>query len=143
MLPSTYRVTVHMLMVFWAVIWRLIASTCDSDQWFMVNHFVSGCLSKVTSSEPVRMLLWSCLSYRIGCWCGFVLAVPAPCFLVGGAGPDYLTVQLTPNTTTPVPHSPSPPRDLILFWEWGPSHHLRIYPSVAGLGCYRTQEQTW
>lgn len=46
--------SVHVLMVFWANNWRLTASTCDSDQSFLVNCFVSGCFAEVSSTEVTR-----------------------------------------------------------------------------------------
>lgn len=43
------------------------------------------------------MSVLSCLSCRTECQCRFIIAVWAPYFLVGDAGPDYLSVQLTPD----------------------------------------------
>lgn len=111
MYQSTDQVIV--LMVFWDDIWILTASTYDSDQCFMVNCFVSRWFAKVTSAGLLdRMLLWSCVSYKTECYCGFVLAVPAPCCVlcvvlccvvlcfvcfVEDPGPDNPSVQLTSN----------------------------------------------
>ena len=58
---------------------------------FMVNCFVSGCFVEAISAEAARqvgIVVVFMLQSRM--LCGFVLAVPAPYFLVGDPGPDYL-----------------------------------------------------
>ena len=89
-------------MVFFADIWGLMSSlplACDSDRCFVVNCLILGRSAEVLSGKAARQnasVVLSKLQNRMS----VLFYFSCPDSILSCWGPDYLTVQLTPNNNT-------------------------------------------